>query len=309
MCIYVHKVGDYMKRFFKGICKSMKEFFKNNLKYIVGFLVIVFPLLICVFLKLATTHIPGNCFVIEENIQDWFAFFASYSGTAVSCIIGYITYKLTLKLNDLNTENTKWQNKLSIINNIPNMQCENMRLYAISEGDVAYKYITMFERVSNHILKFNMSPAFPPYFYLELKSIRLNLKNSVGGECIKGHKVDLSSSDYIITNNNRFETIIALPDILNEQIQNLYYMKLLTADGTKYDNTHVDMWIEIICHNVLLQKKDEMRDADVKFLIHFVLENAGKKDRDGIELIIINREFMYIDNEEITDLKEVEVKG
>lgn len=289
-----------MKKIFKSIYDRMKDVFKKKPKTIIGVLLIVFPFLICVFLKFATTNIPGDCFVIEDGMQDWFAFLASYSGTAVSCIIGYITYKLTLSLNVLDTESTKWQNKLSIINNIPNMQCDNMRLYALSEGDVAYKYITMFEQVSNHILKFNMRPAFPPYFHIELKSIQLNLRDLANGERIKGPKVDLLNSDYVIRNNDKFEAIIAIPERLNEQIQNLYYTKLLTSDGTKYENTHADMWIEMICHNVLLQKKDETKDADVRFLIHFELQNVGKKDRAGIELIIKNREFINTNDEEMT---------
>ena len=74
-------------------------------------------------------------------------------------------------------------------------------------------------------------------------------------------------------------------------MQDLYFMSLLTSEGTKYERNIVDLWIEFSCSNVLL----EAEQGNVKFNLHFEVENSGKKESNGVELRIINRQFERIE--------------
>ena len=112
----------------------------------------------------------------NNTVAGWFSFLGSYLGAVVTVIIGLITYNFSKKVEKINSQNNNFQNRISIISNIPNMKCKSLKLHNLDKNGLPDVDIEFFEKIDKYILKLLMEPPFPPYFHVRITSIELNME-------------------------------------------------------------------------------------------------------------------------------------
>lgn len=256
------------------------------------FVVFIFPFIL-LWLMRYLLSVPGDCLVIPDELNIWFAFYGSYAGVFVTVILGIITLRLTLKLDIMNKEETELQHRMSIAMNIPNMHCVEAFLYSLNKGDLPFDCIKLFKDRNDYIFFIVMNPAFPPYFGIEISRMEISLKSPKNGR-VNSQSVILSDKDYSFTNNESFKLILNVPCKMDQILGQFYIMQSVTSESTDYQLLVGDLWLDFKCQNVLLRKSD--KEGDVKFRMHLQIINEGKrKIGDGIIINLINREFVRID--------------
>lgn len=263
-----------------------------NVSIVVILAVFVFPFFLLFFMKWLLRW-PGEWLWIPEDLSTWFSFYGSYAGVFVTIALGYITLRLTMKLDTLNQKNAELQNRMSIAMNIPNMCCDDIFLYFLDGGDRPYEYIRLFSDRNDYIFAVVMKPAFPPYFGIEIMQMEMRLRNTKDG-LGKSQRVHLNHKSYSFTNNEEFRLIINVPREMNEILEQLYVMKSVTTESTDYQLLIGDLWLDFSCQNVLMKKTD--KEGDVRFRMHMQIISEGKKQQGkGVSLKLINREFVRME--------------
>lgn len=247
----------------------------------------IFPFLICIIIAACPEEICG--FSLFPNKEEWFSFWGSYAGVFVSLIIGIVTLRLTVRLDNINQENVRRQNRMSVVSNMPNMSCTKMVLSSLEDEDipVPLNKLYLFSERNNYILSMELMPAFPPYFKVEISGMELKLFSLINNT-VYNKKATVGEKDYHFTNNKEFNITINVPEDINELMKKLYISYLAITNRTPYEKTVAHLWIDFKCSNVLLEKDL----GDVSFRLHFQIKSNGNiHTSEGIELHVVDRQF------------------
>lgn len=283
-----------------------KQIKKNKMKKKIGdrykvigvvaiILALLFLFLLCGVLNILAQYLTNEDaarwhLYVEGTTLNWFSVFESYSGVLVTIVLGVITLRLTVELGESDKKRAKLQNELSIATNMPNMKCEDMRIYCLDLGDRPYEIFNRFTVKNKYLLYLEMSPAFPAYFKINLSKMKLRSRNQRSGAA-EERTVELQETDYRIINNEKFRLMINVPTKDEEIFEQIYYLSLLSTGSTSYDKTLVDIYLRLSCENILVEEKE----GNVEFDMHFLVRNVGRaKTAQGVSIEVLNREMLRV---------------
>lgn len=247
------------------------------------------PFVMVAILKILSL-IPGQALVITDRIGTWFSFYGSYCGVFASIILGVVTLYLTEKLDLINKENNRNQERFSIIANMPNMRCDEAFLYSLEADGIPRDPLRFFRKRNKYIFFLHMTPAFPPYFDIRLSRIRLKLKHLVTYQEMV-YDSELEEEDVRIMNNENVRITVNIPDTLSGAFDRLNALDTVTTDATNYERRLAEIFFDIQCRNTLVVSPS----MDVLFRLYLLVENVGYNGNgDGKCLHVLTREFKEI---------------
>lgn len=277
--------------------KKLCEFIQQKRRWII-IITIALPFLILFYLKITAHLLPGNIFVITDRVEKWFSNILSYIGIVISAVLGIYTVHLTLVLDNINNKNHHHDNKLSVINDMPKTVCTEVGLYRTGDSHFYNNYLCRFAKKKEYIMVLCMSPAFPPYFKVTLKNIKIELMHTQSNNIIT-EQADLSEKDYTLERNQYFYAIINMPEQLDSALSQAYTRNNIPSPATPGNMYMEEIWIECNCENVLMDREENDANGnedDLSFLIHLSIKNTGDNTDDlcGMEFEVLNLQFERI---------------
>ena len=228
----------------------------------------------------------ADCETINEGVKDWLGFWASFSGTLATVLVGAVTLRLTEKIQKQNEAEEKLKKQLSIITKMPYMTCTESCICSLKHGDFLYEHLTMEGIKNNYCLMLQLDKSFPPYFDIELQSISIYLPKQ---EDIK--KFDLTSNDYKFVNHDGVKIVINLPEELEDIMYHVYVLDLEMTNVTPREKRNVYIGIGFSCKNVLFDNENT-DDSKVDFNLKITVENVGRNEKlKGKRLRVNNLQF------------------
>lgn len=238
----------------------------------------------------------ANGETINEGVTEWFGFWASFSGTLATVLVGAVTLRLTEKIQDQNDAEERLKKQLSIITEIPYMKCEKACIFSLRHNDFLYEHLTMEGEKNNYCLALELDTSFPPYFDIVLKGILIYLPIQ---EEEKPCPLSLKKEDYRFINHDGVKIVINLPSALDEIMYHAYVSDLEITNVTPYEKRNVCIDIEFSCKNVLFNdestnnsRNKNTNDNNVDFTLKITAENVGKTEKlKGKRLRVNNLQF------------------
>ncbi len=240
--------------------------------------------------------LEGDCLAVPDNVSAWFGYSASYLGAVSSSLIGILTIRLTMVLERIHKNEQNKLRETAAIEKMPDLTCEKCVLYECGH-DTPYQHLDKLPAMKDYILELHLSPAFPIFFDVKVKSIDFKwkmpcVKNGTLKAEEKNASLTLKDEDYKFTNNEDFELAVYF-DIDSEKKKafQCFYEEYLYSP-LDYNNSEnvIELEISMECRNILLLSGAET-DA-ISFNLCLTMENKGKNaDKNGVMLNAIDRKL------------------
>lgn len=225
---------------------------------------------------------------INDSVSNWLGFWASFSGTLATLILGAVTLRLTEKIQEQDDKELRLEKQLSVAREMPKICCSGIRIYSLDRKDYQDKYLTLFERKNKYCIRVELENSFPAYFDINITGIGIELP----GRERKSVWAELDKEMYIFTNHKNFVMYINVPEKLYDILGHVYLLNLEATNVTPFSHKQVIMNILFECNNIFLDEVDEI-EGKVNFELRITMENVGKDiEGHGVQMDVHNLQFV-----------------
>lgn len=237
---------------------------------IVAVIMLIFPLLILLIIKLADSFLPVNCYTrLADGINTWLSFWGSYLGCVATVILSVGAILINEKINRY----TLYQNTSNEVGAFNSFEVKDICLYDLSVDHPGF-LLEVFETYDGQrfLMIVTFEKSFPPQYEVKVEEVTvskdLNVENG-------GNQFPEPDSPLVVTclvsNCNATSLYILLNYADLEEFYNLHLTRKPIAREEKYRWLSVRMQ----CENTLFHNNKHDYYRPLRVTLGLWLKNVG----------------------------------